>query len=46
MCKGKMVKTALWLNSENRGSLTAVGIAYYSKLGLRRTKVLLKSIKG
>lgn len=46
MSKGKMVKLALWLNNENRGSLTIVGIAHYSKLGLRRTKVLLKTLKG
>ena len=46
MCKGKMIKLAVWLNNEGSGSLTVEGIAHYSKLGMRRTKQLLKGLKA
>ncbi len=39
-----MLKVAEFLYSEGKGSLTVAGIAYYSGLGMRRTKQLIKRL--
>ena len=41
---GKQLKLAHWLYNNGDTSLTAIGISYYSKLGLRRTKTLINSL--